>query len=380
MDAKYNTLYVSPWHRDKPVISLDWVIRQFHNFEINPGYGENMRKHDASWFGSLLNYAKLNNYPNTCLAAITTDNTNLRVLPTLKPVFRGIGGYPFDRLQESLIAANTPLYISHMTADKAWLLAETPYATGWIASRDVAFTDGDFIKSWELGTYAVIIKDKTPLYDDKGQFLFKTSLGSIFPAVEETSDAIKVLIASADLNRKAIIRAAIISKESAALKPLKMTGLNMAKVANGLISEAYGWGGVYEDRDCSSMIRDLYAPFGLWLSRNSVDQAQQDGQFINLKDLSPDEKQRMILKRGIPYLTLLWIKGHIMLYIGSYHGEPLVFHNFWGVRTKDFLGRPGFKIVGHAAITTLHPGSELFKAASLEDSLLSKIIGMTLLN
>jgi hypothetical protein len=87
----------------------------------------------------------------------------------------------------------------------------------------------------------------------------------------------------------------------------------------------------------------------------------------------------MILKKGIPYLTLIWRRGHIMLYIGSHQGRVLVFHNFWGVRTKGFLGRETKKIVGHAAITTLHPGMEFQDGDKPESDYLNGILGMTLL-
>jgi hypothetical protein len=68
-----------------------------------------------------------------------------------------------------------------------------------------------------------------------------------------------------------------------------------------------------------------------------------------------------------------------MLYIGSYQDRVLVFHNFWGVRTKDFLGRETRKIVGHAAITTLHPGIEFQDGDKPEGDYLNGILGMTLL-
>jgi hypothetical protein len=127
------------------------------------------------------------------------------------------------------------------------------------------------------------------------------------------------------------------------------------------------------------MTKDLFAPFGLWLPRHSADQAKEGGTFIDLQQLSPKEKERMILKQGIPYLTLIWRRGHIMLYIGSYRGSILVFHNMWGARTKDFLGRETKKIVGHAAITTLHPGIEFSDGDNPGMGYLDGILGMTLL-
>ncbi len=378
-DAHYNARYFTPWHREKQALPLNRIIRPFQRFGKNPGYGENRRKHDADWIKTLLDNAGFDHYPNAGLAAITTANTDLRALPTHKPLFSSSDGYPFDRLQESLVAANTPLFISHVTVDRAWFLAETPYAHGWIRSRDVAFADQAFIEKWKQGRFAVVIRDKTPLYDNQDHFLFKAPLGAVFPLLEETGDSVRIMVASADPTGKAVIGTTLLPKESAAVKPMRMTGANLIKTANELINEPYGWGGLYENRDCSAMMRDFYAPFGIWLSRQSADQAKLDGTFIDLKDLPPEEKERIIMKQGIPYLTLLWLKGHIMLYIGVHQGHPLVFHNFWGAVTTDFWNRPKRQIVGHAAITTLHPGRKSDYFSSPADDYLHKIAGMTLL-
>ena len=382
MDANYDSIFFSPWHRSKAFYSKEMVEWAFKKYRDNPGYAENRRKHDVSWMIDLAANAHLQNYPNACFAAITIDNSDLRVLPTHKPRFYGPNadrGFPFDSLQESFVAANTPVFISHVTKDKAWVLAETPYAVGWISARNMARVDGHFVKMWEMGQYAVVIKDKIPIYDEDGRFLFKVPLGSVYPKVEEDAQNIKLLVAVKDQDGQAFIKRAIVSKEEAASKPLRLTSSNIAKLANELINEPYGWGGLYQNRDCSAMIKDLFAPFGLWLPRNSTDQAREGGTFIDLQKLSAKEKEQMILKQGIPYLTLLWLRGHIMLYIGSYQGRVLVFHNFWTVRTRDFLGRETNKIVGHAAITTLHPGTEFHDGDNAEMDYSNGILGMTLL-
>jgi hypothetical protein len=383
MDVRYNNLFFAPWHQAEPSCPPDRLTDIFKKVEKNPGYGENGRKHKKSWIRNLRLNAQLDHYPNAGFMAITIDNTDLRVLPTHKPFFGSFNsiqrGYPFDKFQESLVAANTPLFISHVTRDKAWFLAETPYATGWISSRDVAFVDTDFIKTWVRGQYAVIVKDKTPVYDDAGQYLFNAPLGSLFPEVEKNMDSIRVLVAVADMNKKAVIKTTTFSKATSASKPLKLTPFNLAKMANELINEAYGWGGMYQNRDCSATMKDLFAPFGIWLPRHSADQARQGGTFIDLQNLSPEDRETMILKHGIPYLTLIWRKGHIMLYIGNYQGKTLIFHNFWGVRTRDWMGRPGRKIVGHAAITTLQPGIELYDIDPPQSNYLNYVLGMTLL-
>ena len=85
--------------------------------------------------------------------------------------------------------------------------------------------------------------------------------------------------------------------------------LNAVKIANELIDEPYGWGGLYGNRDCSAMTRDFFAPFGIWLPRHSEDQAKKVGTYIDLQNLEPEQKEKIILEQGIPYLSLLWRKG-----------------------------------------------------------------------
>jgi cell wall-associated NlpC family hydrolase len=175
-----------------------------------------------------------------------------------------------------------------------------------------------------------------------------------------------------------VIKKAIVPIDAIAMKPLPLNRTNMAKVANELINEPYGWGGLYRNRDCSAMIMDLFAPFGVWLPRNSRHQALEGGAFVDLRDVSAKAKEKMILKDGIPYMTLLWLKGHIMLYMGSYNGEILVFHNFWSARDKKSKRKTSKQIVGHAAITTLQPGSKS-KRHRQGRGYLNEIIGMTVI-
>jgi hypothetical protein len=385
MDVNYDVQYFAPWHREKPYFDIDIVERGFNKYKNkkNFGYGENGKKHKKSWMKKIAANAQLEKYPNSGYAGITVDIADIRVLPTKRPRFVNLTyshrGYPFDTFQESLVSANTPVFITHVSKDKAWLLAETPYVVGWIAARKVAPVDKDFTKKWENGHYAVIIKDKIPLCDEEGRFLFKAPLGSIFPKVGEDPKGMKVLIATADRDGRAFLKTAVISMEEATTKPLKLTNYNIAKIANELINEPYGWGGLYQNRDCSAMTKDLFAPFGIWLPRHSSDQAKEGGMFVNLQHLSPQEKEQAIIKDGMPYLTLIWRKGHIMLYIGSHQGKALIFHNFWGIKTKDLLGREGRRIVGHAAITTLNPGLELRNDDSPESYYINSIMGMTIL-
>jgi hypothetical protein len=119
----------------------------------------------------------------------------------------------------------------------------------------------------------------------------------------------------------------------------------------------YGWGGMYGQRDCSSMLRDMYAPFGIWLPRNSSQQAKV-GKIINLENLTDDEKIAIIKNQAVPFQTLLYKEGHIVLYVGTFENEIVVFHNTWGIKTKkdDIEGRV---VVGKTVFSTLRLGEDV---------------------
>jgi len=384
MEEDYNIIYFSVWHQNDPFHALPERIQQdFRKFAAKPGYGENKKKHAASWLKKLQHNASLKSYPNARSRGITTRNTNLRILPTSTPDFNSPDGdssaWPFDNLQRSSVPANTPIFVCHLSADKSWALVETSFTYGWIPVEDFASVDNEFVKAWERGRYAVIIRDQTSVLDENGRFLVRASVGHVFPLTECSADKMQVSIAVADRNRQAVIRRGFLSAEAAAAKPLRFNPVNAAKIANEMIGEPYGWGGLYGNRDCSSMTRDFFAVFGIWLPRHSEDQVKEAGAYIDLAGLSAEQKEKVILEKGVPYLSLLWRKGHVMLYIGQKDGRALIFHNIWGIRTKDLAGREGRKIIGQAVITTLQPGRELRDIDSAAGSLLDNVAAMNIL-
>ena len=289
-ERQFNTLFFAPWHRAEPPFTLEDVCLPFKEYKENPGFGENKRKHSPKWLVELEELADLTNYPNTQLKGITVRNTNLRSLPTSKPHFNDFNlpgeGYPFDNLQNSALCANTPVFISHISKDGSWVLAESAFPLGWIPIDDVAFVDDEFIQRWETNEYIAVIRDKTPVYDKDGRVRFKANIGAIFPKISEDKDNFEFLLGVSDANRKAVILRGMLPKMSAVTKPLRATQRNVAQLANDLLGQTYGWGGMYENRDCSAMVRDLFVPFGIWLPRNSTEQAKA-GRFIPLKELGP---------------------------------------------------------------------------------------------
>ena len=380
LEKQYRQKHLSPWHSVKPYVKKKNVKREFSRLKSNKIFGENKQKVSTAWAEKIEANANLAKFPNYPKKAITIANTNLRLLPTNKPLFSAFSdhsnGFPFDSIQNSTLPANTPIFITHITKDNAWVFVETPIAYGWVPIRDIAYAGPKFRKEFKRYTkYVAAVNDDFAIKSMDGVYLYQGYIGMTFPLVKSHKYFYQVVTAMPSSTRYAYVKRAKVPKNMSVRKPMPLSSKNVAKLCNNLIDQPYGWGGLFNNRDCSAMIKDLFAPFSIWLPRNSASQAKHGGLFIDVSGMDEEQKELFITENAVPYLTLLWFPGHIMLYIGEKDNESLVFHNIWGIRTKDKMKR---KIIGKAVITTLNPGKEL---AEIDKSynFLSRIKGMTLL-
>ena len=363
LSAQFRKRYFSPWNSGPPLFDPSDMIRAMNEELGKEWYGENRRLIPRPLLASLRENCDLGRLPTLNRRGITTVATNMRVLPTDKPFFQGPDSFPFDMLQQSGVKLGEPLRILHTSRDGLWLFVETSYASGWIETRDLAFPDEPTSHWWRNAEQVVIVKDFSPLRDSSGAYVRMAKIGTILPLALETEEFFEVYLAARKEPGGSVeeLRARI-PKEIAGRHPLEFTGATIARIGNQMIGTPYGWGELFDDRDCSALTRDFFLPFGIWLGRGSYDQTH-GGTVVSLAGKSIDEKAEIIMEKGVPFLTLLYLKGHILLYVGKKEGKPLVFHDLWGVTVRDQAGRERKQIVGKAVVTTLAPGSELALAA-----------------
>jgi hypothetical protein len=100
------------------------------------------------------------------------------------------------------------------------------------------------------------------------------------------------------------------------------------------------------------------------------------GKVISFKNMTDEEKIETIKKDAIPFETLLYKRGHIVLYVGTYDDKIVVFHNTWGIKTnKD--GKEGRFIIGKPIFSTLTVGKHL-KYYDDEESILTQLKSMNI--
>lgn len=360
LDARFNQILFGPWHMKKTSIRKGEVSSLFRKAR---GYKDaSMVWTQPEWDAMLAN-ADLGAYPSMAQAAITLRNTDLRELPTHERRFSeptaDIKANPFDYFQYSLLPIGTPLLVAHATLDGKWYYVECPIAGGWVDAGDVAFVDEEFRQLWQSGQFAALARDKVVLPGTgRGGRDSQSGIGAILPLGEGPAGGLNILVPMSGSGAYARSAEISLPPGAAVKKPFPLTPDNVARIGNVMIKQPYGWGGTLGERDCSAMTRDLFAPFGIWLPRNSAAQAKR-GAVVSLSGLSAPEKENVILNEGEPFLSLVGMRGHIMLYVGKWKGRPAIFHNVWGVRIVEDGDDDARFVIGKAVVTSITPGMEL---------------------
>jgi len=353
LDKKFNQKYFKPWDLsvlDIPEKDFGWEIRFITKKPIYKAKGSII---PASVFTKWIDNADYDSVDSKKYKAITIRRTNVKALPTSSAFFRDPKktgeGFPFDYNQNSALHINIPLFISHFSKDKRWAFVRASYSFGWVKTSDLALVNSNFIKTFKNDNYAMVIKDNLRLYNESKDVSI-VKLGALFPISEDK----QYLVASRDSKGRAHIEKVKVSKTSIiAKKPLPFTAKNVGMLAKEFYGEPYGWGGSYECRDCSATTRDFLGAFGIFLRRNSSKQAK-DGDNISIQGLTKAKKKKKIIKDAEPFRSLLYVPGHIVLYLGEYKGEPVIMHTYWGIRKKDTT-----KIItARTIITSTEPGKE----------------------
>ena len=368
-DDAYNSKFFEPWRlieMDLTEMEKTWQFK----YSKEKTYRRSGRRIPKKWFSYQIKNSDFQHYNSVAQPAITIKHSDLKLYPSKLEIFydpkRTGEGFPFDYNQNSAIYINTPIFVSHYSKDKKWVYVKSSFAFGWIKASNMAFVSSDFQQQFENNKYSITVTDNLSLVED-GVDVSLVKMGTIFPMDPITEE---YLYAGKDSNNYAVLkRFSAGNINLIARKPIKFNTFNVAHISNQLVGEPYGWGGKLQSRDCSSLTRDFFAPFGIYLPRNSSQQAKESsGSYLSLAGLNEKEKQENILSTAKPFRTLLYVPGHIMLYLGQRNGQPIILHNYWGVRLKSGKKR----VLGRAIITTTKIGDE--RSDVKKDAMLSKTL------
>ncbi len=359
-DKQFKNLALAPWNLKKRDIKiLDFNERYFS--KISNCSGLNFQHYSKDTIFDI----KLNadNAKSIKRNGIIVRHSDLRLIPSDLPCFhpnKPGGAYPFDDYQNSRLYIGSPVSVVGISQDKNWYLVYSHETSiGWVKAENLVFinhSDIRFIKVHKLG---VISEDKNNL-----------KIGMFLPIRRETKAQIEVYLPEKSHNGHLHWKITKLRHSEVVVMPMKFNKENVIHVLNNLLNKPYGWGGMHGYRDCSSTIKDYFTTCGIYLKRNSRAQAFSDQavRSFDLSDKDNVEKIGVIENYGVPFKTVIYLAGHIGLYIGNFNGKPVILHNIWGLKTLSKDDEEGRNIIGKSVISSLELGKE------------SKDVKMTLLD
>lgn len=328
-------------------------------------FGENFRLRTTSWkyllaFNTNIQQFLSGQSYQAANRAISLRRSDVRTLPTSDPVFedpRKAGqGYPFDVLQNSSLAPATPVYILGQSRDQLWYLVMAPEVLGWVKSDDIGRVDSRFVDKWQTAANLHLgstIDHHVPVMNQRRQVIFTAPVGTLLPVIDRSDDAYTVYLPVKNEYGQTDIEEGYVSTAALRQMPWLSSPQHFATMMRHMVGLPYGWGGYLGDNDCSAELRQLMLPFGVFLPRNSWDQSQS-GKKDDQSKLSVRDRLEYLMAHGKPFRSVVYIGGHIMLYIGNheYQGKtvPMTYQNIWGLRPEDSSRR---SIIGQSVFFPL---------------------------
>lgn len=359
-EKRYKKRFFSPWYSTFKGVRASEAFWSFEGYKKGQYYFFNKQKIPLEWIEKEIENANTKALGTYKQKAIIVQNTFLKNFPTqkalLKYPFRDNEGIPFDYGLDSVLNVGSVVLISHFSKDKRYAFVMSESGLGFVEAKNLEIFSDKKAKIYENLNFITPLEEKMSVLDEGGKFFFETRIGALYPYYKEDAGYYYGKIGSKKYK---------IDKNKVSPFPLAFNDKNLKHQISKLLGLPYGWGGYDFERDCSLFLRDIFASFGIYLPRNSLAQNNAFTHF-DVSFLSNTQKQNFLKKFGKAYLTLLYMRGHIMLYAGTLEGENVAIHDIWGLRINEF----DRLLIAQSAITSLEVGKG--KIAK-ENLLLSKI-------
>ncbi len=232
---------------------------------------------------------------------------DLRCLPTLAGFWKQPVDTDFDRNRCTGVHPGERVQVFGR-ADDGWLYVSTGHAWGWLKPDILGPPLGPAaIERYRSSApYVTILEDRPPL-----------RLGVRLPLQNDERGG-SVWIPTAAVPEPTPLPLAARTHVGA----LPFTRRQLFELAFTQLGAPYGWGDRAGLRDCSRLILDLFVAFGLDIGRNSLLQSQHGSRIIELVGLDEATRRRVIEDAGRDHVALLYMPGHVMLYLGTVDGQP----------------------------------------------------------
>lgn len=239
----------------------------------------------------------------------TTESLNMKLYPTHDTIHRG--NKKFDSNQYTRMSAFAPVFIMHISKDGEFYYIMSEFMRGWVPVNKIKIYSQVAFAGIQQMPFIRVIKDNTIIGG------VKYGIGDRVPLLSYDKNSALVLTpqgtyAEAKMDGSYIIGNALYDEKL------------MKEMAESLLDNPYDWGGKAGYRDCSAYVRDLWRVFGADIPRSSGLQKLVGKKLID-KPRS-EEEFYAVLRNAKPYRTLIFFKGHVIMYGGMEDNDYIIYH------------------------------------------------------
>ena len=287
---------------------------------------------------------------------LLVKRTDVRAYPTDKVFATSPESIDQDMFQLTALSVGTPLAILHISRDRSWCFVQAPYYRGWIKYESVALVnnkeelvDNTDTERFLMVTESLVETEPNPFSLEISNIKFQ--MGDMIPLVcddkvpnsippdnqqaqsPEGCYVIKLPVKGKDGYLE--IKPALIARSRGIREGfLPYTRKNLILQAFKMLGERYGWGGLYNRRDCSRFIMDIYRSVGIKIPRDAGKPQEKIAAGKTIKFEGSLEKRREVMARLEPG-DPIYMKGHVVMYLGQYKNNHYVIHSGAGYGRKD---------------------------------------------
>lgn len=295
---------------------------------------------------------RLDGTPRPAVGAFTVTRTALRAWPTTRPAFRAPGDREFDQFQETGLHLMEPVRIVAESRDRAWCWVRSRIAAGWVPARALAVADDALWERYARIASPVVVvapgvRTQPQPYDAEisGRAL---EFGAYLPrwpepvAVGGQSSVGQVVIGYPvrTTDGGLAMRPALVRDDGRIVSGfLPWSRKTLLQAVFTQLGDRYDWGDRLGGHDCSSLVMDAYRTVGVLIPRNSAAQRRFLTPRSEWGGDDPVSRRLHDLTAAQPG-DLLYMPGHVLLYLGLVDGTPYAIHAFVGYGERAEALRP----------------------------------------
>ncbi len=261
----------------------------------------------------------------TAKYGVMVRRSNLRTLPTGEGLFYYANDTDFDALQETSLDPGDAVVVLHNSANGFFYFVQSVNYTGWVSKFDIALTDK---KTWmdyaNPSQFLVVTDANLSVKTNAEQVVYQQ--GSRMPLLNKQGSyyTVQAPVRKPDGNLQKL-KVTLAQSDAVHEGYLPYTSNNIVRAAFKFYNMPYGWGGLKNSVDCSSLMYNAYRTVGIYLPRNADEQEATSGLVHDFSGVSSADRTATI--NNLTPGSGLFMDGHVVMYIGKVNNVPYGIHS-----------------------------------------------------